>query len=69
MLATIDRSIPPPGGWQPIYNTIPPSLYLKAWLQQHQLTEEKRCPLFSRGDLVGKALAYYPDSLTPAETY
>lgn len=47
---------------------IPETLYKKAVQQQDQLTEDERVLLSSRGDVVGKALAY-PESLTSEERY
>lgn len=50
------------------YPHIPHELYVKAADHQEQLTEDERRLLLSRGDLVGKALAY-PDSLTEDEIH
>jgi hypothetical protein len=53
---------------QAAYGNIPASLYDKARDHQDQLTEEERQQLLSRGDVLGKALAY-PDSLTTDEIH
>ncbi|KAL2131402.1 hypothetical protein VTI74DRAFT_5158 [Chaetomium olivicolor] len=53
---------------QAAYGNIPPSLYDKARDHQDQLTKEERQLLLSRGDVLGKALAY-PDSLTTDEIH
>ncbi len=50
----------------PIAYEIPKELYVKAWKQRDELTDDERRLLLSRGDLVGKALAY-PEMLTPEE--
>ncbi|KAK7906552.1 hypothetical protein PG985_016289 [Apiospora marii] len=47
---------------------IPQELYEKAGSRNDELTEDERTLLLSRGDAVGKALAY-PKSLTLAEKY
>ena len=47
---------------------IPEDLYDKAEHHQDQLTEEERQLFLSRGDVIGKALAY-PDSLGPVEIH
>ncbi|KAL2266867.1 hypothetical protein VTJ83DRAFT_4144 [Remersonia thermophila] len=49
-------------------NDIPESLYEKAQDRQDELTEAERQLLLSRGDAIGKALAY-PDSLTADEIH
>ncbi|GAO19881.1 uncharacterized protein UV8b_06037 [Ustilaginoidea virens] len=66
-LATINRAIAK-RTQQPLYPGIPESLYDKARDHQDQLTDEERCLLLSRGDLVGKVLAY-PDSLSDDEIH
>ncbi|KAL0930070.1 uncharacterized protein CTRU02_214890 [Colletotrichum truncatum] len=67
MHATIERSIPQ-RNQHPTHEAIPESLYIKAEKHQDQLTLEERQRLLSRGDVVGKALAY-PDSLTIDEIH
>lgn len=68
MHATIERSIRQRNA-QPFRHTnIPQALYGKAQDQQDHLTAEERQLLLSRGDVVGKALAY-PDSLTADEMH
>ncbi|KAK3301715.1 uncharacterized protein B0T15DRAFT_514968 [Chaetomium strumarium] len=53
---------------QVAYDRLPTSLYDKARDHQDQLTDEERQLLLSRGDVLGKALAY-PDSLTTDEIH
>ncbi|KAK4233231.1 hypothetical protein C8A03DRAFT_39079 [Achaetomium macrosporum] len=50
------------------YGNLPTILYDKARDHQDQLTEAERQQLLSRGDVIGKALAY-PDSLTTDEIH
>ncbi|KAI9154793.1 putative het domain-containing protein [Paramyrothecium foliicola] len=47
---------------------IPKALYLKAQDEHDQLTDEERALLLSRGDIIGKALAY-PDSVALEEMH
>ncbi|KAK3311649.1 uncharacterized protein B0T15DRAFT_389398 [Chaetomium strumarium] len=53
---------------QAAYGNLPTSLYDKTRDHQDQLTEAERQLLLSRGDVLGKALAY-PDSLTTEEIH
>ncbi|KAK4251740.1 hypothetical protein C7999DRAFT_27818 [Corynascus novoguineensis] len=53
---------------QAAYGNIPASLYDKARDHQDQLSEAERQRFLSRGDAIGKALAY-PDSLTTDEIH
>lgn len=69
LFASMDRDIQKRRrAMQAAYGDIPESLYDKARDHQDQLTEEERQLLLSRGDVLGKVLAY-PDSLTADEIY
>ncbi|KAL2170373.1 hypothetical protein VTG60DRAFT_4959 [Thermothelomyces hinnuleus] len=69
LYASMDRDIQKRRrAMQAAQGDIPQSLYDEARDYQDQLTEEERQLLLSRGDVLGKALAY-PDSLTTEEIH
>ena len=66
--ASMERSLQQRLEQEPGHGRIPEALYIQAFDHQDQLTHEERQLLLSRGDIVGKALAY-PDSLTRGEIH
>ncbi|KAK2763588.1 glucan -beta-glucosidase [Colletotrichum kahawae] len=66
--ATIERSMRQRNAQLAHADSIPRALYINAQNKQHQLTDEERQLLLSRGDVVGKALAR-PESLTTDEMH